>query len=86
MAPNDGIRLSEIPAELCDHSANLDHALDHNDGRWFCRTCSERKVALCEYMLGVNARDEEHPFIPPTAIDWLGNGMVTALAEMEANR
>jgi hypothetical protein len=36
------------------------------------------KVAVCEYLLQVN-RDMDGPFIPPTAIDWLGNGIVKAI-------
>jgi hypothetical protein len=40
------------------------------------------KVAVCEYLLQVN-RDHDtgdgHAFIPPTAIDWLGNGIVSAI-------
>jgi hypothetical protein len=35
------------------------------------------KVAVAEYLLSVN-RDHDGPFIPPTAIDWLANGIVTA--------
>ena len=37
------------------------------------------KVAVCEYLLEVN-RDMEGPFIPPTAIDWIGDGIVGAVA------
>lgn len=45
------------------------------------------KVAVCEYLLSVNERDPEHPFIPPTAIDWLGNGIVDAvLAVLRSGR
>lgn len=41
------------------------------------------KVAVCEYLLQVN-RDHDpdnkgYAFIPPTAIDWLGNGIVSAI-------
>jgi hypothetical protein len=36
------------------------------------------KVAVCEYLLKVN-RDHGGPFIPPTAIDWLGDGIVDAI-------
>jgi hypothetical protein len=36
------------------------------------------KIAVCEYLLQVN-RDHDGPFIPPTAIDWLGNGIVDAI-------
>jgi hypothetical protein len=41
-------------------------------------TPDELKVAVCEYLLQVN-RDMDGPFIPPTAIDWLGNGLVDAV-------
>jgi hypothetical protein len=34
------------------------------------------KVAVCEYLLSLN---EEDTFIPPTAIDWMGNGLVRAI-------
>lgn len=37
------------------------------------------KVAVCEYLLSVNERDPEYPFIPPTAINWLGDGIVSAV-------
>lgn len=37
------------------------------------------KVAVCEALLAINAEDPEHPFIPPTAIDWLGNDIVAYL-------
>ena len=38
------------------------------------------KVAVCEYLLSVNKR-MTGPFIPPTAIDWLGDGIVKAILE-----
>jgi hypothetical protein len=42
----------------------------------------EMKVTICEYMLGVNrgfVEESGYPFIAPTAIDWLGNGIVSAI-------
>ena len=38
------------------------------------------KRVVCEYLLQVN---EEHggPFIPPTAINWLGDGIVNAIVD-----
>lgn len=36
------------------------------------------KVAACLYLIDVNER-MGGPFIPPTAIDWLGNGIVDAV-------
>lgn len=41
------------------------------------------KVAVCEYLLKVN-QDMDGPFIPPTAIDWLGDGIVTAVLAVES--
>lgn len=38
------------------------------------------KIAVCQYLLRVND-EHEGPFIPPTAIDWLGNGIVSAVLE-----
>lgn len=38
-----------------------------------------QKVAVCEALLAVNADGREHPIIPPTAIDWIGNAIVAAL-------
>ena len=40
------------------------------------------KIAVCEYLLSVNAY-MEGPFIPPTAIDWLGNGIVQAIVDAD---
>jgi hypothetical protein len=43
------------------------------------------KVAVCEYLLQVNREMDEadagggRKFIPPTAIDWLGDGIVRAI-------
>ncbi len=40
------------------------------------------KTAVCEYLLQVNREMDNgdgHKFIPPTAIDWLGNGIVSAI-------
>ena len=34
------------------------------------------KVAVCEYLLTISLPDG---FIPPTAIDWIGNGIVDAI-------
>lgn len=39
------------------------------------------KVTLCEYLLAINrdfVADSGSPLIPPTAINWLGNGLVSA--------
>lgn len=39
------------------------------------------KVAVCEYLLERNREyvtGSGHPLIPPTAIDWLGDGITTA--------
>ena len=38
---------------------------------------NDMKVRVCEYLLCVN-KEHEGAFIPPTAIDWLGNGIVKA--------
>lgn len=38
------------------------------------------KVAVCEYLLSLN-EGEERPFIPPTAIDWLGDGLTRAVLD-----
>ena len=46
---------------------------------------SALKVAVCEYLLSVN-RSHEGPFIPPTAIDWLGNGIVSAILPIPNQR
>lgn len=46
---------------------------------------SDMKIAVCEYLLQVN-RDHDGPFIPPTAIDWLGNGIVTAIQQLGRSR
>lgn len=40
----------------------------------------DMKVAVCEYLLTLN-RGEDRPFIPPTAINWIGDGIVTAILE-----
>jgi hypothetical protein len=37
------------------------------------------KVAVCEYLLSMNAVDPTNPIIPPTAIDWLGDGIIDAI-------
>lgn len=40
------------------------------------------KVAVCEYLLKVNEDHDTgngHMFIPPTAINWLGDGIVNAI-------
>jgi len=43
-------------------------------------SASDCKVAVCEYLLAVNADFPDWPpLIPPTAIDWLGDGIVAAL-------
>ena len=36
------------------------------------------KRAVCEYLLSVN-RSHDGAFIPPTAINWLGDGLVDAV-------
>lgn len=36
------------------------------------------KLAVCEYLIDVN-RTHHGAFVPPTAIDWLGDGIVDAL-------
>lgn len=36
------------------------------------------KVAVCEYLLKVN-EDMKGSFIPPTAINWLGDGIVKTI-------
>lgn len=38
------------------------------------------KVAVAEYFLTINKADPE-PFIPPTAIDWLANGIVKSIKD-----
>lgn len=43
------------------------------------------KVAICEYFLELNSKDRaagSPPMIPPTAIDWLGNGLVAAVVKV----
>jgi hypothetical protein len=45
------------------------------------------KVAVCEYLLGVNRdfeRDGGSPLIAPTAINWLGDGIVSAVLAVPA--
>lgn len=41
---------------------------------------NKAKQRVCEYLLKVN-ENMDGAFIPPTAIDWLGNGIVTAIFE-----
>jgi len=44
------------------------------------------KVAVCEYLLEVNrgfVADSGHPLIAPTAINWLGDGIVTAVLAVD---
>lgn len=36
------------------------------------------KVAVCEYLLSLN-KGEDRPFIPPTSINWLGDGITQAV-------
>jgi hypothetical protein len=45
------------------------------------------KREVCEYLLDVN-RTHQGPFIPPTAIDWLGDGIVARIGRVvvKANR
>lgn len=46
------------------------------------RYADRLKVAVCEYLLSVNRdfeRDGGRPFIAPTAINWLGDGIVSAV-------
>jgi hypothetical protein len=38
------------------------------------------KVRVAEYLLSVN-RDMDGPFIPPTALDWIADGIVRAVGE-----
>lgn len=43
---------------------------------------NRQKSAVCEALLAINAGDREqgeHPIIPPTAIDWIGDAIVEAL-------
>ena len=46
---------------------------------------NEVKVAVCEYLLAVNRDFQKppgrHPLIPPTAINWLGDGITRAVIE-----
>lgn len=41
------------------------------------------KTAVCEYLLSLNRDSKgvplEPPFIPPTAINWIGDGLVGAI-------
>lgn len=42
------------------------------------------KVAVCDYLLRVNSEfvaESGHPLVAPTAINWLGDGIVTAAVE-----
>lgn len=45
------------------------------------------KVAVCECLIAINAdvdpvsREKWGPIVPPTAIDWIGNRLVSALAD-----
>lgn len=39
------------------------------------------KVAVCEYLLSLN-EGNEIPFVPPTAIDWMGNGLTDAVRKV----
>ena len=46
-------------------------------------TSNDIKTAVCEYLLSLNKDEKgfplEHPFIPPTAINWIGDGLVKAV-------
>lgn len=44
-------------------------------------TANRAKVAVCEALITINAEDPRYPFIPPTAIDWIGDAIVRALVE-----
>ena len=55
-------------------AAERTKALIENAQSWSDAT----KVAVCEYLLQVN-KDMDGAFIPPTAFDWLGNGIVDAI-------
>lgn len=45
---------------------------------------SALKVAICEYMLKINEDSEGPPwFIPPVAIDWIGNGIVDEILKLD---
>jgi hypothetical protein len=44
------------------------------------------KVAVCEYLLQVNRHFAPGPFIPPTAINWLGDGIVSAIEASQTGR
>lgn len=44
-------------------------------------TPDQIKVAVCEYLLSLNEGCDV-PFVPPTAIDWMGNGLVKAVLDL----
>ena len=55
---------------------------------------NDLKAAVCDYLIQVNTDHDDtnlpirdrHPFIPPTAIDWLGNGIVTEVLRVIGNK
>lgn len=37
--------LTDMPDDLAEHSATLDHAIEWTPDRgWFCRTCNDRRI------------------------------------------
>ncbi len=46
------------------------------------------KVAVCEYLLEVNrgfVAESGRPLVPPTAINWIGDGIVNAIVAAQVN-
>lgn len=64
-------RAIDVTAALGIHAKTMLRAVDAK--------ADQQKVAVCEALLAINAADQEHPIIPPTAIDWIGNAVVSAL-------
>jgi hypothetical protein len=55
------------------------HEPGNREASPLAESADKLKVAVCEYLLSVNESDPDHPFIPPTSIDWLGDGIVSAV-------
>ena len=60
------------PGEKCPQFELKELLADDQEGR------NATKRAVCEYLLSVN-RSHDGAFIPPTAINWLGDGLVDAV-------
>jgi len=67
----------EAAAVLRTHAAKLDELAKTAPPRPQA-PLDAMKVAVCEYLLRINV-EHDGPFIPPTAINWLGDGIVDAI-------